>query len=84
MYFSNICGKVQYVFEENACEVHFGIKRLKHWSLENITTFKNSIIAYAQENVALVNVYINQPFAHKLLIKEEQSWYLIKEMCKMN
>ena len=84
MYFSNICGKVNYVLEEKACEVHFAIKMLKKWSLENVTSFRNSIITYAQENVALVNAYINQPFAHRLLIKEEQTWYFIKEMYEMN
>ena len=67
---------MNYVLKEKACEVHFAIKRLRNWGLENITSFKNSIIAYAQENVALINVYINQPFAHKLVIKEEQSWYI--------
>ena len=65
--YEGICKSVTGVLDKSGCKDD-------RWEPSvSSKTFENVIIQYTQENMALVNIYINSPYAEEVVIDVEMS-----------
>ena len=72
-YYNDICTYVDVVIQEEACSTYFSYQKID-WTSKNLTDFQNLITRYTKENIAVVKVYLKEPFAHRLMIVEDITW----------
>ena len=72
-WYPNICESIRIVLDAEACDDYMDQDKLD-WPQDNITSFKNLIMKYTKENMVLANIYMKEPFAHKLLVIEDETW----------
>ena len=69
--YPDICSMVEVVENNNACNYKYSPENLPE--AFDSRKFENLVLEYTQENIAVVNVYIKDPFAVTILIDENSS-----------
>ena len=67
--YPSICHQIITVQNYNACETKYMPERITDWTNTERGKFAKIILRYTQENYALVNVFIKDPFALNILIQ---------------
>ena len=63
--YSNLCLDVVDVIASNACPKLFDADQLG-WNKTRVDAFEEKIFKYMQENVALLNIFIKEPYCVKI------------------
>ena len=61
-----MCEDVLDVMENNACIELFDSRKVMDGNETRIDNFKENMFSYMKQNVALVNVYIKEPYCVKI------------------
>ena len=67
--FSNLCQDVVEVVARDACNELFDADSLLDfgWNVTRVDTFEKMIFKYLRENVALLSIYIKDPYCVKII-----------------
>ena len=65
--YMGICLDVAEVLAREACTRLFEEKRLIFWNKTRVNAFKEKIFKYTKANVALVNIFIREPYCTEML-----------------
>ena len=74
-HYPSICQNIDLVLNADACNLHFKHNNLNWTQNSQKSSFHNIVLKYTKENTALVKIHIKEPFAHKLLFIEDQTWW---------
>ena len=78
--YPSICHQIRTVQKYNACQEIYRPGQISEWSSEERKEFSETIFRYTRENIALVNIFIKDPFAVKILIQAKASRYIMSNM----
>ena len=66
--YSDLCQDVEDVIARNACPKLFNAGTLGlGWNETRVDAFEEKIFKYMKENVALLNIFIKEPFCTKII-----------------
>ena len=71
--YPDMCGDIKEVMEKDACVEIWG-RAAFDGNEEKITQFEDAIFKYMQSNVALVSIYMKEPYCTKILQDVNITW----------
>ena len=67
--YPSICQQIITVKNYNACEEIYRPEKVTEWTNEQKEKFAKIVLRYTQENIVMVNIFMKDPFAQKILIQ---------------
>ena len=64
-----ICQQISTVHNYSACEEKYKPEKITEWTNKQKENFVKTVLRYTQENIILVNIFMKDPFALKILIQ---------------
>ena len=79
--YPSICQQIITVKNYNACEEIFKPEKVTEWTNEQKEKFAKTVLRYTQENIVMVNIFMKDPFAQKILIQANKARYFFIQRC---
>ena len=82
--YPSICQQIITVKNYNACEEIYRPKKVTEWTNEQKENFAKTVLRYTQENIVMVNIFMKDPFAQKILIQANAGRYAYNNISTFN